>query len=280
MAPVLPNLFLIGAPKCGTTSLHRYLAAHPEVSMTFVKEPHVLAQDDWRARLELYSDWYDASAPVRGESSTGYTAFPWAPEVPERMSEAMPDARLVYVVGDPVRRVVAHFHENKAFGWRRHSLQALLDLGDDESNIPLWSSRYATQLERYLRHFPQERVMVLDQSRLRSDRRAVLGEVFRFVEVDDAFWTPRFDAVHNEEAGHRAPNRLGRLVQRRLGKPVAPRLRNAKGRRAALLRAALTVPLAREEPSRDQLERLREVLAPEAERFRGLTGMAFPDWSV
>src|SRR4051794_25988719 len=65
---VLPNLLVIGAAKCGTTSLHEYLALHPDIAMSAKKELNFFTRDDWRDAV----DWYDAQfpeAPVRGESS-------------------------------------------------------------------------------------------------------------------------------------------------------------------------------------------------------------------
>ena len=278
--PAVPNLFIIGAPKCGTTSLHRYLDCHPEVSMSSRKEPHVLAYDDWRDRVRRYDEWLDRSPPVRGEASTGYSAFPWAPDVPDRIKEIAPMARIVYVVGDPVERVVSHYQENVAYGWRREPFGELLERPEDPENIPLWASRYATQLERYLARFPGHQVLVVDQDRLRAERGAVLRELFAFVGIDPDFTTPAFDVVHRERSRQRRPNSLGRVVQRTTKVAVGPVLAARDGRGAALLRGVLTSPQAPVRLTGSERARLAELLAPEAERFRQLTGMSFPRWSV
>lgn len=101
-----PNLVVIGAAKCGTTSLHEYLNAHPQIAMSREKElDFFVAEKNWSRGL----DWYEAQfedAPIRGESSVSYAAFPEYQGVPERIVRALPDARVIYLVRDPVERVV------------------------------------------------------------------------------------------------------------------------------------------------------------------------------
>src|SRR3954471_19285474 len=98
----LPTFFIVGAPKSGTTSLHAYLAEHPGIAMTTVKECMLFAAPQWRERIADYAALFERDAPVRGESSTAYSSYPYAPEVPERVAATVPDARIVYVVRDPL----------------------------------------------------------------------------------------------------------------------------------------------------------------------------------
>ena len=107
---MLPNLIVIGAAKCGTTSLHAYLDEHPEIAMSREKELHFFVdRKNWGRGIEWYEAQFDASAPVRGESSPGYSAYPLYEGVAERMARVVPDAKLVYLVRDPVERVVSHY---------------------------------------------------------------------------------------------------------------------------------------------------------------------------
>ena len=74
---MLPNLIVIGAAKCGTTSLHEYLNEHPEISMSSEKELYFFVEEKNLGKgLAWYESQFDPSAPVRGESSPGYSAFP------------------------------------------------------------------------------------------------------------------------------------------------------------------------------------------------------------
>lgn len=114
-APPVPNLYLIGAMKCGTTSLHRYLARHPQVFMSAVKEPELFLDPTWDEELgRPRADALAAAArgyagePVYGEASTSYTKAPVLREdIAARIRRAAPSARLLYVVRDPLERILS-----------------------------------------------------------------------------------------------------------------------------------------------------------------------------
>ena len=84
-----PNLFLIGAAKSGTSSLHYYLSLHPEIHMSLEKEPHYFSQlvGMVNPRLPQYDDagyqaLFATDRPVRGESSVSYSFWPYPPACP------------------------------------------------------------------------------------------------------------------------------------------------------------------------------------------------------
>ena len=103
MAGLLPNTFIIGAAKCGTTSLWLYLDAHPEIAFSANKEPAFFVRPHYRDELGLVRGLF-RPAPVRGEASTVYTTHPVNSGVPERIRSLVPDAKLIYMVRDPVDR--------------------------------------------------------------------------------------------------------------------------------------------------------------------------------
>ena len=207
---------------------------------------------------------------MRGESSTGYSAYPWAPEVPDRVRDTVPDARIVYMVRDPIPRTLSHYAQNV---WDRHPVRSFDELMRDlehPMNMPVWASRYATQLERWLERFPEDRVLVIDQRELFVERAATLRRLFGFLGVDPSFESEKWDAVHNIAHARRVPNRLGARLRRK----------RAMGENLPLLTRLLTrkVTLPTLRPA--QRERLAEVLGPEADRLRALTGLRFDHWSL
>ena len=123
---MLPNVLVVGAAKCGTTSLHEYLDRHPEIAMAREKElDFFVEQKNWSRGV----DWYErqfAAAPVRGESSPSYTAYPRYRGVPERIRRIVPDAKLVYLVRDPVERALDVRRPGHVV---RDELDALVGLG-------------------------------------------------------------------------------------------------------------------------------------------------------
>jgi Sulfotransferase domain len=276
---VLPNLLVIGAGKAGTTSLHHYLGLHPEIAMSRVKELHFFLEEPTPSRLRWYAAQFPDDAPVRGESSPTYTQRHRYEGVPPLIAQNLPDARLVYVVRDPVERFLS------AYRFNRYDLRAtdetLEEYFEDGRAIP--SSHYAYQLEPYFELFPRERILVVEHRDLASRGTETLQSVFGFLGVDDSFESGEFDRRLNRTGSELHANALGRTALRALERSVGRR--RAMALRARLPRSAIR-PLLREhaapsvEPSPELRARIEEAMRPDAERFRALTGMAFADWSV
>jgi hypothetical protein len=256
-AEQLPNLFVIGAAGCGTADLHRQLDAHPEIAMSDPRQPRVFADAGWRQRLGEYAGMFSAGAPVRGESSTPYSSYPLIQGIPERVASTCPRARIVYVVRDPIERVVASWTRGYAAMREHRTLaNALKDL-DQPGNEYVAASRYATQLEQWLERFEPERVLVIDRSELRGDGSG-LARILRFLGVGPA---PR-------------PAAAGRLARdtEEAATPTAARLR--------LGRIPLLRRIGRPALDEDLRAALAAELSDEANRFRQLTGMRFASWSI
>jgi sulfotransferase family protein len=280
MAPrVLPNLFIIGAPKCGTSSLHFYLSQHPEISMARVKEPYVFDTDDWRSRLPRYADLFDPGARWRGESSTTYSRYPVWGDVPARIHELLPGAKLIYLVGDPVERLISDYVQAVAGGAEHRPIdQALRDF-TNPSHYYVAASRYATQIERFLAHFERSSLLVIEQGELRHTQTDVLDEVFRFLELDPGFRSWRF----RTEVGTRRDQVRLRRIGVRLRETTA-------GRAIRSLPLEVREPIVRaarrflaEKVSRPNLDpglraQLIDYLRPEIERLRELTGKSLEHW--
>jgi hypothetical protein len=289
---LLPNLLIIGAMKCGTTSLHRYLDQHPEIAMSTEKEPLVFKDDDFLDRLEWYSSLF-TEAPVRGEATTGYTAYPLAPGVPERIHSLIPDVKMIYLVGDPLKRIEAHWvwsyhtqedlhpqaiHAKKVAG--RPLLEGLQDF-DDPYNFYVARSRYATQLEQYLEFFPAAQILVLDQSDLRARTTETLREAFAFLGVDDTFESEAFTRRHNVGVDRRRRVTGYSKIRRRAMafglERVPERFRRPIGRRVGRI---FSRQVERPQLDTETLPGLTELLREEANRLRELTGKPFASWSV
>lgn len=284
----LPTFLIIGAPKTGTTSLHNYLARHPEIQMSPVKEPNFFAPHldpvNERRRigdLDRYSRLFDPAVAVRGEASTPYAEYPLRQGVPERIKALIPDVKLIYVVRDPVARTVSHYnHLVASMGIGETLGEALSDLSDPRSPW-ICASLYAMQLELYLRVFERDQVLVLDQADLLARRRDTLRQVFAFLSVDEDFDSPAFDEEFLKTSDrHAYPPGFARLIELH----VIPRLRWLPPRARHLLRRAVESTLFPSlEPSQldDRLRsQLEEYFSGEVERLRRLTGMSFPTWSI
>jgi hypothetical protein len=149
---MLPTFIVIGAMKSGTTSLYYYLSEHPEIGMSSQKETDFfIAENNYERGLTWYESLFDGSSKARGEASPNYTKGHLFPGVPARMSDVVPEAKLIYLARDPIERLVSHYAGSRAAGREDRALpEALADL--DDCNY-VQTSRYHRQREPYLAHY-------------------------------------------------------------------------------------------------------------------------------
>jgi hypothetical protein len=268
----LPNLFVIGAAKCGTTSLHHYLDQHPDISMSQDKEPGVFSEGASAKRLESYDGLFDCNSPIRGESSTAYSRYPVEGDPAARIHAAVPETKLIYLVRDPIERTVSDYVHQAAVGREQRSLnEALRDFADPQ-NLYVTSSRYALQVSRYLEHFPASSLLVLEQSQLRDRREETIRTVFEFIGVDPSFKSPEFEVELLKRDDYLKRGSVGwRLRESVVGDwfrrlPLGPRV--------TVARMARRVLPTEERPTLDpSLEaELRDFLTPEVEQLTSISG--------
>lgn len=191
----LPDFIIIGAAKSGTTSLHDYLARHPQVCLSASedaavrnKEPCFFDPDvNWSRGLAWYRELFSAAGAdqVCGEASTNYTRHPQVAGVPERIAATVPNVRLLYLMRDPVERAYSHYVHR----WSRelHPGEPFREsFGEFVARDPMCldSSDYEMQIRHYWEHFPREALLLLRMDDLLSDPAALLRQVCRFIGVD------------------------------------------------------------------------------------------------
>lgn len=224
-----PDLIIIGAMKCGTTSLHRYLDQHPDVGMSKVKELNFFFGDqpgeagNWWRGVDWYRRQFPVTAAVRGEASPGYTS-PDHPEVAARMAQLVPDARLIYLVRDPLDRAVSQYLHHRRDGDERRPLgEALLD----PASQYIARSRYHERVTPFLAHYQPDQLMVVDQRDLLEHRRATLRRLFAFVGVDENSWSGDLD--RNWNASSRAHPQVDPDLRRRFHAAIADDAERLRG---------------------------------------------------
>lgn len=189
-----PNLFLIGAMKSGTTTLHELLANHPEISMSEPKEPCYFVDSDQLKNLwpEMWNMgfWKNESSYLAlfkdkpqslyfGESSTDYSKRPDIDGVAEKIFAFNPEARFIYIMRDPVERTLSHYwHMVEHRGELRTPLEAI-------QHDPHYTtvSYYSYQLQPYLERFGRERVCVLTFEELKCGPQSAVRKVYDWLGV-------------------------------------------------------------------------------------------------
>lgn len=176
----LPDFAIIGAMKCGTTTLHEQLALRSGFFMSRPKEPNFFSDESEFARGV---DWYAglfAGADERqmcGESSTHYTKIPTHPHAAERMHALLPKARLIYVMRDPVERLISQYlHE-----WSTREVEGSLEDAVERHERFVAYSCYARQLEPYVERFGTGAILPVFFERLVAHPEEELARVCRFL---------------------------------------------------------------------------------------------------
>jgi len=198
MSRLRPNLFIIGAMKSGTTSLHALLGQHPSIFMSEPKEPCYFVDADklkkawpemwrmgfWRSE-ETYLSLFSSAKDERyvGESSTDYSKRQIFDGVPARIARFNPDSRFVYIMRDPLERTLSHYwHMVEHREERRPILEAFRNDSDYVS-----TSYYAYQLAPYFEVFGKERVYTLTFEELKRDPVAAARAIFIWLGIDAEF---------------------------------------------------------------------------------------------
>ena len=232
----LPDFLIIGAQRGGTTSLHHYLAAHPQVRPATGKELQYFSLHHGRGER-----WYRAHFPAPEPHTRTFEASPYYlfhPSVPVRVAATLPAGRFVALLRDPVERAYSHYLHTRSYGAEplpfaeavaaeEGRLAAALRAGPEtpaahaalRNHSYLARGRYAEQLERWFTYVPRERVLVLRSEDLYAEPARVYGEILRFLELDP--FTPASFAKHTRRVD-RGEAGLTREIRAELGAYFAP----------------------------------------------------------
>jgi hypothetical protein len=255
-----PELIVIGAQKCATTSLWRYLDFHPEITMAATKETNFFT---WHHEQGpgFYDGLFEPGAQVRGESCPEYTVRPFSEGVAERITRLVPDARLIYLVRDPVDRIVAQWMHAASLG--RDPLPFADAVASPEFPVSEYvlRSRYWWQLEPFRNAFPNDRLRIVVQEDLAADPVATMRSLYEYAGVDpDAAPADRLGRRFHASEEKRRPPGLARAMVLPGAHMNAP---PPSPRRARLMNAITRRfgrPLPRPEPGPAERARIAELL--------------------
>ena len=271
--------------KCASTSLHHYLDLHPEISMSRERGLNFFLEEyNWGRGVDWYASQFRGSAPIRGDTSPRYSNFPINAGAPQRMHGVIPDAKLIYIVRDPVERILSHYTHYVAHRREDRSLErALADRpgGEIRRNPYVCRSLYFLQLEQYLRLYARSQIFVVYFEELRDSPRRVLQRLFRFLGVDDSFKSSGFRIVHHPTREKRRANRMGAAVERFVAvSPIRWLHQDTRDRVQRVLTLPFSHAVARPELDREIEGALREWLSADARRLQDFVGRPCPSWSL
>jgi hypothetical protein len=211
----IPDFFIVGHAKCGTTALYDMLRRHPQIFMSVPKEPWFFAREnpdrqtsgrrsiaftgEKRETLDQYLALFAGAQPGQrvGEASSSYL---WSQTAPRRIAAARPDARIIAIFREPATFLRSlHLQHLSSHDESEKSLRKAIELEAarrEDRHIPRHANwpqvliytdrvKYVEQLRRYHALFAPEQILALIYDDFRADNEATLRRVLRFLEVDD-----------------------------------------------------------------------------------------------
>jgi len=284
VAPSAPNFFILGAGRCGTTSLAGQLRRHPDVFIPEIKEPSFFASSwQWVRDPGRYVDLYaDAGGRTRlGDASHLYLEDPKSPDI---LRAFFPDARFILMFRNPADRALALYAQMVEWGYElKPTFEAGLAAEDRRyrserfrRNCPhsFWNFMYfrsglfGEQVARYLEHWPRERFYATTMYEYLDDPSRVIREICDHLGVEQC----DLGEVPHSGASKGTRSRYAQYVERRWMRPLmrrnVPGVASARDRLLSWNRAA-DRPRLSEATRADLIERF----SPDLDRLTCLIGV-------
>ncbi len=219
----VPNFFIVGAPKCGTTALYTYLGRHPQVFMPpYKKEPHYFASDlnrytnivkshEWIINKREYFALFEQAdeAKAVGEASVFYL---YSKTAANEIYRYNPEAKIIIMLRHPVDMVYS-LHQQRIYNMMEDTLDFSQALELDKKYInsggiltprelyvgSYWDiALYFEQVKRYLKTFPSNQVHLILYDELKDDTHRIYRKTLEFLDVDTSFET-KFSVINKSK---------------------------------------------------------------------------------
>lgn len=235
---ILPSFIIIGAQRCGTTSLYDYLSHHPQIIPSPVKE--LFYFDDYYQRpIEWYKSFFPTqkqreklerdlvASVITGEASPSYFFHPYAAK---RIKETLPQIKLILVLRDPIERAYSHYNHIKRLNREPLSFEEALakeveritpdieKLAKDEfykadqrrDYSYLTRGYYAKQLTEWYKYFPKEQLLVVQSEEFYRETPRVYNEIVEYLGLN-SYTLPVFEAKNALKYAKMAPETKEKL---------------------------------------------------------------------
>ena len=277
----LPNFLICGAQKAGTTALYAYLKQHPDVFMSSTKEIAFFHKpENYQKGLEWFASHFEGHSgeTAVGEASTRTMSMP---EAPARAAEHLPEAKLIFVLRNPIDRAYSQYHFHISTGKEEADASFHEVIRDEQSafrRIVIQRGMYAEQLARFDAHFDRSQMKIVLHEDLRERTTETVQEVYRFLGVNPAY-EPQTEERHKVT---RYPDSLGIYYWvRRLWQPMRQRVESRFPQATDAVRQAVRRLLfSKEKPQMREDDRayLREVFAESNARLEARLERDLSHW--
>lgn len=194
MSDTIPSdayVMIIGAMKCGTSSLYTYLKDHPEICPSFIMEPRFFCE---KQKLKIPYACYDQlwefdnkAHKYSMEASTAYTKYPFEPNIPKNIYNYGIKPKFIYLLRNPYDRIISQYNFMKQISSWQHSI-------DDMHLIDI--SNYYKQLSRYTQYFERDKILILDFDDLKTNPMKILKKIYLFLGISNCYFPDKFKIVN------------------------------------------------------------------------------------
>lgn len=238
------NFFIVGAPKCATTSVYRYLDSHPLVFMSKPKEINYFSSEDIKNQKLYYQEKvvttqaaYDriftnvGAEHILGDASVSYFYYP---NVPKRIFDYNKEAKILIILRDPVERAYSHYLMDKRLGYIDTLFENVFHNKDTYLNHfqqYFQLSMYSDPVERYISQFGERNVKILFDMDIRKDPESVYEELTEFLDIQPMAYS--MNRQHNTYKEPRNPvfsalyssGNVRRVMQKIIPRSISARLK-------------------------------------------------------
>jgi hypothetical protein len=294
MQRLAPNLIVPGAAKSGTTTLYEYLARHPDIDMASYKEPQLYSSDERYARRfdptfpDSFARIFNREREVvyHGEASTTYMP---SIEAARRIKDDVPDVKLIFILRDPVDRIVSHYNWLRSRALPLKPFREEIEADEAAGTVfdaarhfggaykyYLTLSRYCEQLSAYVDLFPKSNIHVMTFEGLRDDHVSTMNACFAFLGL-----APLQDIgyVHSHKTVIQDVDLRPAFLQEVMRRvPKAFTWARAIRGLERVYRRLFYQPMPVYSASRDERKWLVSELRDDVERLSVLLDRQFPEW--
>lgn len=266
---MLPDFIIIGAMKCGTGSLYRYLSTHPDIIPSSIKETNFFLRENNNNIKTSYRHYFKGNGKYAFEASPNYSKRHLHPGVPERIHALLPNIKLIYLVRDPIERIRSHYVHNFCHGRESNTFSEAIR----KSNNYMLTSRYFFQLQAFLEFYRKDSILVVQSEQLRHETEHTLDSIFQFLRISSDY-----DHTIISNRFHKSSNK-----RRSTGFEQYLRGKTQNKYLIGVLRKSTRIfgkTVDRPPISSEDEGLLKEQLQTDTEKLRELTGQIFNGWQL
>ncbi len=268
-----PTFFIPGAPKAGTSTLFRHLGSHPDICMSEPKEPNIFFGHFGEREYAEACFRHRVNERLFGDGTATYMI---QSEVPRRIHHAVPDAKFIISLREPIARAISQYEFRVQKGTEVRPFGEIVKRGLHEEILSY--SAYGTHFGRFFDLFPMDRFHFVESVELAGEPEATMAKVFEFLGVDPIAIPDEVRENVTRPPGSQATRRLLSYIRKTRVQRLIPRTLRPKMRGVASKVMALGSTGVRTEIRRQDRDRLVEMFEPEVESLEAATGLSFPQW--